>query len=48
MNVSKKNELTESQARVLKTISDFIAENGYSPTAKEIAEILHITQTSVF
>ena len=48
MTMSKQNELTESQAKVLKTINDFIAENGYSPTAKEIAEILHITQTSVF
>ncbi|MBO4699408.1 transcriptional repressor LexA [bacterium] len=48
MTVSRQNELTESQAKVMKTISDFIAENGYSPTAKEIAEILHITQTSVF
>ena len=48
MKVSRQNELTESQARVLKTISDFINENGYSPTAKEIAEILNITQTSVF
>ena len=48
MKTSNRNELTESQAKVLKTINDFIAENGYSPTAKEIAEILHITQTSVF
>ena len=48
MTVSRQNGLTESQAKVLKTVSDFIAENGYSPTAKEIAEILHITQTSVF
>ena len=48
MTVSRQNGLTESQAKVLKTISDFIAENGYSPTAKEISEILHITQTSVF
>lgn len=48
MKVSRENGLTESQAKVMKTISDFIAENGYSPTAKEIAEILHITQTSVF
>lgn len=48
MTALKQNELTESQAKVLKTINDFIAENGYSPTAKEIAEILHITQTSVF
>ena len=48
MTTSKQNELTESQAKVLKTINDFIAENGYSPTAREIAEILHITQTSVF
>lgn len=48
MTVSRQNGLTESQAKVLKTISDFIAENGYSPTAKEIAEILHVTQTSVF
>ncbi|MBO4711391.1 transcriptional repressor LexA [bacterium] len=48
MTASRQNGLTESQAKVLKTISDFIAENGYSPTAKEISEILHITQTSVF
>lgn len=48
MVVSKQGGLTESQAKVMKAISDFIAENGYSPTAKEIAEILHITQTSVF
>ena len=48
MKTSNSAGLTESQARVLKTINDFIAENGYSPTAKEIAEILHITQTSVF
>ena len=48
MTVSRQNGLTESQAKVLKTVSDFIAENGYSPTAKEIAEILHVTQTSVF
>ena len=48
MKTSNRNELTESQAKVLKTINDFITENGYSPTAKEIAEILHITQTSVF
>lgn len=48
MKDPKQNGLTESQAKVLKTISDFIAENGYSPTAKEIAEILHVTQTSVF
>ena len=48
MTASRKNELTESQAKVLKTVSDFIAENGYSPTAKEIADILHVTQTSVF
>lgn len=48
MTVARQNGLTESQAKVLKTISDFIAENGYSPTAKEISEILHITQTSVF
>jgi len=48
MTVSRQNGLTESQAKVLQTISDFIDANGYSPTAKEIAEILHITQTSVF
>lgn len=48
MTVARQNGLTESQAKVLKTISDFIAENGYSPTAKEISETLHITQTSVF
>ena len=48
MTASRQNGLTESQAKVLKTISDFITENGYSPTAKEISEILHITQTSVF
>jgi len=48
MVMSKQGGLTESQAKVMKAISDFIAENGYSPTAKEIAEILHITQTSVF
>ncbi len=48
MKTSNRNGLTESQAKVLKIINDFIAENGYSPTAKEIAEILHITQTSVF
>ena len=48
MKTSNSAGLTESQAKVLKTISDFIAENGYSPTAKEISEILHITQTSVF
>ena len=48
MTVSRQNGLTESQAKVLKTVSDFIAENGYSPTAKEISEILNITQTSVF
>ncbi len=48
MKTSNRDGLTESQAKVLKTISGFIAENGYSPTAKEIAEILHITQTSVF
>ena len=48
MKASNSAGLTESQAKVLKTISDFIAENGYSPTAKEISEILHITQTSVF
>jgi len=48
MTDSKQNGLTESQAKVLKTVSDFIAENGYSPTAKEIAEILNVTQTSVF
>ena len=48
MTASKQKGLTESQAKVMKTISDFINENGYSPTAKEISEILHITQTSVF
>lgn len=48
MKASDSNVLTESQAKVLKTITDFIAENGFSPTAKEISEILHITQTSVF
>lgn len=48
MKTSNRNGLTESQAKVLKIINDFMAENGYSPTAKEIAEILHITQTSVF
>lgn len=48
MKTSNSAGLTGSQAKVLKTISDFIAENGYSPTAKEISEILHITQTSVF
>ena len=48
MKTSNSSELTESQAKVLKTISDFIKENGFSPTAKEISEILHITQTSVF
>ena len=48
MKASNSAGLTESQAKVLKTISSFIAENGYSPTAKEISEILHITQTSVF
>ena len=48
MTASRQNGLTESQAKVLQTISDFIDANGYSPTAKEIAEILHITQTSVF
>ena len=48
MTVSRQKELTESQAKVFKAVSDFIDENGYSPTAKEIAEILHITQTSVF
>lgn len=48
MTASKQKGLTESQAKVMKTISNFINENGYSPTAKEISEILHITQTSVF
>ena len=48
MKTPNSAELTESQAKVMETIKDFIDENGYSPTAKEIADILHITQTSVF
>ncbi|MCL4378369.1 MAG: transcriptional repressor LexA [Actinobacteria bacterium] len=36
----KKENLTQSQSDVLKKIYEFIADNGYSPSIRNIAEIL--------
>jgi repressor LexA len=35
-------ELTESQARVLREVRDFIVDRGIPPTAKELADILGV------
>ncbi len=39
-------ELTERQERVLQAIKSFILERGYSPTIRQLGEILHITNPS--
>ena len=39
-------ELTERQEKVLQAIKGFILERGYSPTIRQLGEILHITNPS--
>jgi repressor LexA len=39
-------ELTERQEEVLQAIKDFILERGYSPTIRQLGDILHITNPS--
>ncbi len=39
-------ELTERQEEVLQAIKDFILERGYSPTIRQLGEILHISNPS--
>lgn len=43
-----KKNLTNKQLQVLGAIEYFIKNNGYSPTYKEIAILLHKTITPVF
>lgn len=38
--------LTYKQSEVLECISDFIKENGYSPTIRELGELLGLSSTS--
>ena len=40
--------LTKSQSNVLNAISQFIENNGFPPTSRELGEMLEITATSVF
>lgn len=40
-------EITPAQERTLKAIQDFILEHGYSPTLRELGEILNIGLTPV-
>ena len=39
-------KLTNRQSEVLKCISDFIEEKGYSPCIREIGELLGLSSTS--
>ncbi len=39
-------ELTERQEKVLQALKDFILERGYSPTIRQLGDILHITNPS--
>jgi len=39
-------ELTERQEKVLRALKDFILERGYSPTIRQLGEILHIANPS--
>ena len=39
-------ELTERQEKVLLALKDFILERGYSPTIRQLGDILHITNPS--
>ena len=48
MNAQNKENLTASQTKVLNAISQFIETSGFSPTSRELAEMLGITATSVF
>lgn len=41
-------DLTISQANVLKAIVQFIEINGFPPTSRELGEMLKITSTSIF
>jgi len=41
-----RKKLTERQKKVLKTIEEFILEHGYSPTIRQLGEILNIANPS--
>ena len=41
-----RTELTERQEEVLRAIKNFILERGYSPTIRQLGEILHISNPS--
>lgn len=48
MKRSETENLTRSQSNVLDAISQFIENNGFPPTSRELGEMLEITATSVF
>ena len=39
-------DLKESQKRVLKAIKDYIDENGYSPSFRELGKIVNINSSA--
>jgi repressor LexA len=41
-----RKKLTEKQEKVLKAIEDFVLENGYSPTIRQLGELLSIANPS--
>ena len=41
-----KKELTERQRKVLKTLENFILEDGYSPTIRQLGKLLNIASPS--
>ncbi len=45
VNIIRK-ELTERQNKVLKAIVEFVLEHGYSPTIRQLGEILNIANPS--
>jgi repressor LexA len=41
-----RKKLTEKQEKVLKTIEDFVLAYGYSPTIRQLGELLNIANPS--
>lgn len=40
------DKMTEKQREILEIIKDFIVENGYPPTVREIGKIANLSSTS--
>jgi repressor LexA len=45
--MARKKSLSRRQKDILDFIQDFLSENGYPPTIREIGKAVHITSTSV-